>query len=261
MIKDSIGNRMKENYEDRYRIKLTRRVPVIIRLDGKAFHTLTRKCEKPFDLYFQKCMEYAAEGLCEKIQGAKCAYVQSDEISILLTDFDTLTTEAWFDYNLQKMVSVSAAIASNRFTISWHVKQSQIAFDSRAFNIPKEEVCNYFIWRQQDWIRNSVQMLAQVHFSHKELHGKNQSEMHDMLHRKGINWVDLKPMLKNGAFLFKSKKPLEKDEEDRLERSFIDNPLKRNIKRFNWVVDYNQIFTQNRGIIEQYLQLEEADNE
>ncbi len=207
MKKDSLGDRMKNNYENRCRVKLIRRMPVIIRLDSKAFHTLTRSCRKPFDGHFQTVMVHVAEVLCVHIQGAKCAYVQSDEISILLTDFDRLTTDAWFDYNIQKMVSVSAGIASTVFTYNWKPFDSnntdQIAiFDARVFNVPKEEVCNYFIWRQQDWTRNSLQMLARAHYSHKELIGKKSADMHDMLYQKGVNWADLDPRWKNGAFIF-----------------------------------------------------------
>jgi tRNA(His) 5'-end guanylyltransferase len=201
-MKDSLGDRMKENYENRYRMKLTRRTPVILRLDGKAFHTLTRKCKKPFDGDFSWCMNMAAEGLCEQIQGVKIAYIQSDEISLLLSDYDTLTTEAWFDYNIQKMVSVSASIASTRFTDFFNESYEGIGiFDSRAFNIPVEEVANYFIWRQKDWIRNSVQMLAQSLYSHKELNKKTQADMHDMIYDKGLNWADLDDKWKNGSII------------------------------------------------------------
>lgn len=203
MQKDSIGNRMKDNYEDRYRIKLSRRVPVIIRLDGKAFHTLTRHCDKPFDASFQATMEFTAGYLCREIQGAQCAYVQSDEISILLTDFARLNTDAWFDYNLQKIVSISAGMASAFFS-AHYLYDGQIAiFDCRAFNIPKEEVTNYFIWRQQDWTRNSLQMLAQSHFSHKQLQRKNSADLHEMLHGIDVNWADLDPVWKNGVYLRK----------------------------------------------------------
>jgi tRNA(His) 5'-end guanylyltransferase len=203
MNKDSIGNRMKANYEDRYRFSLTRRTPVIMRLDGRAFHTLTRGLSKPFDAIFSDTMIETAKLLCSEIQGAKCAYVQSDEISILITDFDTLTTDAWFDYNIQKMVSVSAGMASAYFTNHWNPDNNQAIFDSRVFNLPKEEVCNYFIWRQLDWIRNSVQMLAQSYFSHNQLHGRNQPDMHEMLHALGINWANLSDRWKNGTFIIK----------------------------------------------------------
>jgi tRNA(His) 5'-end guanylyltransferase len=176
-------------------------MPAIIRLDGKTFHTLTRKCHKPFDEHFIGAMSETALHLCSKIQGAKCAYTQSDEISVLLTDYDRLDTQGWFDYNVQKMVSISAAIASIHFSHLWG---STAIFDSRAFNIPKEEITNYFVWRQKDWIRNSVQMLARAHFSAKQLLNKKQEDMHEMLHGKGINWIDLPEHLKNGWLISKN---------------------------------------------------------
>ncbi len=221
--KTGIGDRMKENYEDRYRFKLTRRMPVIMRLDGKAFHTLTKKCKKPFDENLSEAMLATASTLLREIQGSKCAYIQSDEISILITDFEKLTTEAWFDYNIQKMCSVSAGIASVTFSKWWGVGKDQTAiFDSRVFNVPKDEVCNYFIWRQQDWTRNSVHMVAGSHFSHKELHGKSVQDMHEMLHKVDINWNDFNSKWKNGVFV---------------EGDSFSTP----------------IFTQNREAVEKYL--------
>ena len=216
MQKDSIGNRMKQNYEGRASYKLIRRTPVIIRLDGKAFHTLTKQCERPFDETFSVCMIETAKELLGQVQGAKCAYVQSDEISILLTDFDGLKTDAWFDYNIQKMVSVSAGIASAFFSKYWGRFG---IFDSRVFNVPKEEVCNYFIWRQLDWCRNSLQMLARAHFSHKELYKKNSIDMHEMLSKKGVNWANLEGKWKNGAFLTKNNQqhPIFKDNRNLIE--------------------------------------------
>jgi len=197
----SIGLRMKENYEDRSRFYLIRRTPVIIRLDGKAFHTLTKNCDKPFDKHLSNSMNETALELCKNIQGAKCAYTQSDEISILITDFDKLNTDAWFNYNIQKMTSIAAAEASIKFSSQFGEKG---LFDCRVFNIPKEEVVNYFIWRQKDWERNSIQMLSQAYFSHKELHGKKCPDMHEMLHKKGINWTELEDKYKNGSFVAKS---------------------------------------------------------
>lgn len=196
----SLGDRMKENYENRSRYKLSRRIPVIIRLDGKAFHTVTKHCEKPFDEQFNNCMLQTADYLMKNIQGAKLAYVQSDEISILVTDYTNLNTDAWFDYNLQKMTSISAGMASAVFSKLWTSDGVNI-FDSRAFNIPKEDVNNYFVWRQQDWLRNSIQMLGQAHFSHQEMQCKNASNIHEMLHTKDINWADLHPKWKNGTTL------------------------------------------------------------
>lgn len=199
-----IGTRMKENYENRQRFYLTRRTPVIIRLDGKAFHTLTRNCEKPFDIRLNTSMVVTAQYLLSEIQGAKLAYIQSDEISILLTDYDNLDTEAWFNYNLQKIVSVSAAMASTYFNESYfYPGEGRALFDARAFNIPREEVTNYFIWRQQDWTKNSVQMLARSCFSHKELHGKNQKAMITMLEEWDVHWNELAEHWKNGTVVYK----------------------------------------------------------
>jgi len=198
---ESLGDRMKANYEKRSEYKLLRRMPVIIRLDGRCFHSLTHKCVKPFDSILSDSMEHTARYLCDEIQGAKCAYTQSDEISVLVIDYDTLTTQAWFDYNLQKVVSISAALASVYFSSAFH---EAVQFDSRAFNLPIDEVANYFIWRQKDWIRNSVEMLTRSHYSAKQLLNKSQSEMHEMLHQKGVSWADLPPRFKNGVFITKT---------------------------------------------------------
>jgi tRNA(His) 5'-end guanylyltransferase len=196
---------MKENYEDRYRFYLPRRSYVIIRIDGKSFHTFTRHCEKPYDEGLRLAMTNTAIGLCENIQGANFAYCQSDEISILITDFTVKTTDAWFDYNIQKMCSVSASIATAYFHNSYkHPNNSMAFFDSRVFQIPdRVEVENYFCWRQKDAERNSISMLAQSHFSHKELHGKSCSDIHEMLHQKGINWNDVNCFDKRGTVVRK----------------------------------------------------------
>jgi tRNA(His) 5'-end guanylyltransferase len=200
-----IGDRMKKYYEIRSQTHLTRRMPVILRVDGRAFHTLTKKLQlvKPFDEKIQRWMVAAGRALCEGVQGAKLAYIQSDEISILITDYDTLQTEAWFDYNVQKMTSVSASIATSVFTEEMNNDERNwfVTFDSRVFNVPREEANNYFVWRQQDWIKNSVQMLARAYYSQKELLNKKQSDMHEMLHEKGINWADIPNKWKNGVTL------------------------------------------------------------
>lgn len=213
---DPIMQRMKENYEKRSRTYLTRRTPVIMRIDGKAFHTYTRGLNKPFDEGLMEDMKETAIYLCQNIQGAKCAYVQSDEISILVTDYDKLTTSAWFDYQIQKMVSVSASMATAKFNqlrirrevaLGGHsvdVLNIKLAeFDSRVFNIPKEEVANYFHARQRDAVKNSVSMLAQSLYSHKELEGKNQSDLQEMCFQKGFNWNDLHYSKKRGIFIEK----------------------------------------------------------
>ncbi len=200
-----IMQRMKSNYEDRYRFQLTRRTPVIIRIDGKAFHTYTRGLNKPFDEELIEDMQKTTEFLCKNIQGAKLGYTQSDEISILLIDYDTLTTEGWFDYNIQKIVSVSASITTaifNRLRVL-RGKDNLAYFDSRVFNIPIDEVSNYFLARQKDAVRNSISMLAQSLYSHKQLEGKNMSDMQEMCFQKGYNWNDLEYYKKRGSTILK----------------------------------------------------------
>ena len=221
--KTSIGDRMKNNYENRTKQFLTRRTNTIIRLDGKAFHTYTKGLNKPFDEGLIKDMQETTKYLCENIQGCKAGYTQSDEITLLLTDYDNLQTDAWFDGNVQKITSISAAMATAKFNelrtsrkaydeltyshgLSYNEYKPDLAlFDSRIFQIPEpEEVVNCFIWRQQDAERNSIQMLAQSLYSHKELHGKNTSVLQDMCMEKGHNWNDLCWSKKRGSLVLKN---------------------------------------------------------
>lgn len=203
----NLGKRIKENYEHRNRYYLTKRVPVIIRLDGKAFHTYTRGLEKPFDTILIDAMVYGAYMTADAMQGFKCAYVQSDEVSILLTDYDTHETCPWFNYNKSKIESVAASKMTAYFNraMSNYVPPTEKLgfFDARAFNIPREEVVNYFLWRAKDWERNSVSMYCGSFYSHKEMHGQGKADQHEMLHKKGKNWAtDLSPQVKNGTFIF-----------------------------------------------------------
>ena len=197
--------RMKENYEVRARQNLYKRIPVIIRLDGKAFHTYTKGLKKPFDECLIKDMQKTATWLCENIQGVSCAYTQSDEISLLLTDYSHFETEAWFDYEVQKVVSIAASIATARFNQLRADVDKLAYFDARVFNLPKEEVHNYFLARQLDAVKNSIAMLAQSLYSSKELHKKNGKEMQEMCFQKGYNWNDLPFEQKRGSLIVKSK--------------------------------------------------------
>jgi tRNA(His) 5'-end guanylyltransferase len=168
---------------------------VILRVDGKAFHAVTKGCERPFDEHLMGLMNQVAKRLCEEAQGAQLAYVQSDEISVLLHNYKRLQSEAWFDNGVQKIASVAASIAASTFTAQW---SSPVAFDARVFVLPEAEVCNYFIWRQQDATRNSIQMATRAVYSHSQVDGKNTSEMQEMLHAKGINWNDYPVGCKRG---------------------------------------------------------------
>ena len=199
MAGKDLAVRMKE-YEDVSRFYLTRRLPMIIRIDGKAFHTYTRGCEKPFDFNLIGAMIETATFLCGEIQGARLGYVQSDEISIFCQTYDNLGTEPWLGGCIQKIVSVAASLATSFFNKIAPVDNRTANFDARVFVLPHSEVTNYFIWRQQDWTRNSIEMLARAHFSHKQLHCVNNKQMQEMLFtQKGVNWSDLPNHLKNGV--------------------------------------------------------------
>lgn len=227
-VHDELGKRMKE-YEYVTRTHLTRRTPVIIRIDGKAFHTFTRGFQRPFDSVLVATMQDTMEYLCENIQGCVLGYTQSDEITLVLVDYKKLETAAWFDYNIQKCVSVAASMATlafnhffHRYCQKWYADyietkettdaddkycealskalDSGAMFDARVFNIPKEEVCNCLLWRQLDAIRNSIQMVGQSQFSHSELHGKSCNEIQEMLFsQRGINWNNYPVYLKRGS--------------------------------------------------------------
>ncbi len=227
--KDSLGDRMKEFYENRTRTFLPRRTYTIIRIDGKAFHTYTRGLTRPFDWNLVNDMDETAKYLCENIQGAKFAFVQSDEISILLTDFNELNTSAWFDGNIQKMTSISASLVTAKFN---ELRPNKLAlFDSRVFTIPTAiEVENYMIWRQQDTVRNSISSVAQSLYSHRELNGKNTNQMQEMCFNKGVNWNDFDPKLKRGRLIVK------------------ETYEKNNSTRTRWVSVAPPIFTQEREI-------------
>ena len=264
--KDALGDRMKEFYENRSKTYLTRRTPVIIRLDGKAFHSFTKGFKRPYDEIFHEAMNETLRYLCKNIQGCKIGYTQSDEITLLLTDYEKLTTDAWFGYSVQKMCSIAASMATLAFNKYFYCAlqdatamneyfdadpyrecvdgelggPKQAMFDARVFNIPKEEVANCFIWRQQDATRNAIQMLGQTHFSHKELDCKDQNDIQDMLMlEKGINFNDMSVPFKRGVCCYR------KDCSDVI----IEGPNQK-----QWVIDLNiPIFTQDREFIEKWI--------
>ena len=220
-VHDDLGKRMKENYENISKTRLMRRTPVAIRIDGKAFHTFTQGFNKPFDWVLIQTMQETTKYLCENIQGCVFGYTQSDEITLILVDYNKLETCAWFDYEIQKICSISASMATmifNKFFIKniyeLHNTQEQAKyekaikigamFDARCFNIPKEEVTNLIYWRQLDATRNSIQMVGQANFSHKELQGLNCNSIQDKLFKeKGINWNDFPIIAKRGTAVIK----------------------------------------------------------
>ena len=231
-VRDDLGTRMKTFYENIPKTRLMRRVPVAIRLDGKAFHTFTRGFQKPFDFVLMNTMQETMRYLCENIQGCVLGYTQSDEITLILVDYKKLNSAAWFDYEVQKMCSIAASMATmafNRFfmyeyeefnrwvnegnptdedrrlnDIYYDAMCKGAMFDARCFNIPKEEVTNLIYWRQLDATRNSIQMVGQAYFSHNELQDKTCNMIQDMLMTKyGINWNDFTIPCKRGTACIK----------------------------------------------------------
>lgn len=245
-VKDNLGVRMKMFYEQISKTKLMRRCPVLIRIDGKAFHTFTRGFKRPFDDILIKTMQETTKYLCENIQGCVLGYTQSDEITLVLVDYKKLTSSAWFDYEVQKMCSIAASMATVAFNKIWSANVQDFGydccydpykenygdkavkgreedygrykvvylpsidkgamFDARCFNIPKEEVTNCIYWRQLDASRNSIQMVGQANFTHKELQNKSCNEIQDMLMvQRGINWNDLPIYQKRGSCVVRNK--------------------------------------------------------
>lgn len=240
-VHDDLGTRMKTFYEMIPKTKLMRRIPVIIRIDGKAFHTFTRNFQKPFDDVLIESMQETMKYLCENIQGCVLGYTQSDEITLVLIDYKRLNSSAWFDYEIQKLCSIAASMATMAFNKFFfenskrymdkygYPKETMIKygdqilayvkavnrgamFDARCFNIPKEEVTNLIYWRQLDASRNSMQMVGQANFSHKELQNKSCNDIQDMLMtQKGINWNYLPTYQKRGSCCVRNKIVIESD--------------------------------------------------
>ncbi len=231
-VHDDLGKRMKTYYEAIPKTSLIRRTPVAIRIDGKAFHTFTRGFEKPFDTLLVNGMQQTTKKLCENIQNCVFGYTQSDEITLILVDYKDINTAAWFDYEVQKLCSISASMATlyfnkffkqsvEQFDMNSITQEKEVdnykllsnykralntgaMFDSRCFNIPKEEVCNLIYWRQLDATRNSIQMVGQANFSHKELQGLTCNKIQDkLITETDINWNNYPTYLKRGTSCLK----------------------------------------------------------
>lgn len=243
-MSDDIGDRFKA-YERCWDFSLPRRMPLVIRVDGRAFHGL--KLEKPFDAHFFARMGHTATALCKEIQGSVLAYYQSDEISIIARDDMQPNTQPWVGKRLSKVLSLSAAIASAAFNERWDFESRH--FDARAFVLPDlSEVTNYLIWRQQDASRNSVSVAAHAAFSHKSLHGQNTNKMIDRLRLEaGKPWEDTPTHFKRGAVVKPVKVLKEVPQTGQM------------CERREWRLDTEiPIFTQDRGYIEELYRLPES---
>ncbi len=241
MSRDSLGDRMK-GYEAAGNAVLPRRMPVILRVDGKAFHTWTRQLERPLCQPLVDGMNAAAIALCSNIQGAQMAYVQSDEISVLIHGYKRYASTPWLENRKSKIESVGASIAAAILTaesLKIHGKIKPAFFDGRADVYPESDVANYFIWRQQDTLRNSVQMLAQSLYSQAQLHGKNCNQLQDMIHDKGHNWNDLPTWARRGRTVVREVYDLD------------------GATRSRWVVDDEPpMFSLEREYVERFLAVE-----
>jgi tRNA(His) guanylyltransferase len=268
-MKDALGDRMK-GYENITRYHLMPRGYTFLRIDGKAFHSYLKGCNRPFDDKVISDMNDTALYLCENVQNAKMAYVQSDEITLLLCDFEKLTTDQFFDGNVQKISSVVASMATAKFNQLRMLRNRPLKcppldgsnrpllsevplamFDCRCWTVPNAvEAMNVFRWRQQDCVRNSISMVAQSNFSHKELHGKSQSDMHEMLHTKGVNWAtDFTDGEKNGRFIHK-------EEQEREGIFFVKNRAEGQTlpcNRKHWVANGAWVFTKDEGRLATYI--------
>jgi len=239
MDHSDLGARMKA-YENCYRIYLPKRQAVIVRIDGRAFHSFTKGFNRPYDALFAQCMRETAKQLCENISGCVLGYTQSDEISLVLVDYKNINTEPWFGNNLQKIVSISASMATfffrqNFFTAilsskeqsneSAHYKaysEKLCVFDARAFILPREEVANYIYWRQLDCVRNSIQLAGQAYFSQKQLQNKNCDQIQEMLWQEHqINWSKYPTWFKNGVAIYKQPREIYHKNEDGTQSSIV----------------------------------------
>ena len=258
-VNDNLGTRMKEFYEQVPKFRLYRRTPVAIRIDGKAFHTFTRGFQKPFDEVLIKSMQETMKYLCENIQGCVLGYTQSDEITLILVDYKKLNSDAWFDYEIQKICSIAASMATMAFNRSFRYNaEIEMAFtkdekyketllnaiikgamfDARCFNIPREEVTNLIYWRQLDATRNSIQMVGQANFSHKELQNKTCNDIQDMLMlQKGINWNDFPTHQKRGSCCVR--KVVDVTTKDICEEQEWGEPIIKTMvtAHYDWVID------------------------
>lgn len=265
-IHDDLGIRMKTFYEQIPKTKLMRRIPVAVRIDGRSFHSLTRGFQKPFDEVLIKSMQETMKYLCENVQGCVLGYTQSDEITLILIDYKRFNSSAFFDYEVQKVCSIAASMATMAFNKYFYnnvfmynataavdlsdkeypfkeayskAVEKGAMFDARCFNIPKEEVTNLIYWRQLDASRNSIQMVGQANFSHIKLQNKTCNDIQDMLMtEKGINWNDLPTYQKRGSCCIKTEEKI--TEINSVEKMKFGEDRKKtviNIERPHWIID------------------------
>lgn len=277
IVKNNLENRMKNFYEKIPKRKLIRHYPVVIRVKNKSFHTFAKEFNKPFDEILIETMQQTTKYLCENIQGCVLGYTQSNEITLILIDYKKLNSSVWFDYEVQKMCSVAASMTTmvfnrifrkniekendlfsyeclndeefnpnykNKKLIDlWNIHKKALEkgamFDAHCFNIPKEEVTNFIYWRQLYASSNSIQMVGQANFSHKELQNKSCNQIQDMLmEQKGINWNDFPIYQKRGSCCIKIKDKIDEVMINEQQKFGEDEVTKIvSIEKSHWIID------------------------
>lgn len=204
-MKDDLGDRMKLYEKAEAGRRFMPLLPVMARIDGRAFHSFTQGMERPYDSIFSGCMVDTTMQLV-KDTGACMGYTQSDEITLAWLA-DNHKSQIWFDGRVAKMTSQLAAQATLIFYRLVVERMPQYAdrlptFDARVWNVPsRTEGANVFLWREWDATKNSVSMAASAYYSHKKLMGKNSAQKHDMLFEAGVNWNDYPAVFKRGAYV------------------------------------------------------------
>jgi tRNA(His) 5'-end guanylyltransferase len=268
-----------KTYENAFSNKFPIKHPLILRLDGVHFHTNVKRwnCKKPFDPELIDAMQFTAKVLCESISGAKIAYVQSDEITILIRDDMDFGTMPWYDKKINKIMSVVAAKASNAFNYCYHQMRGDAwenedgemvyegktitlpdmaEFDCRGYILPENEINNAFLWRQNDCISNSVQMLGRAHFSHKELQRKSNDDIKSMLIKnRDTDWDELATECQRGACIIRKQFPKKIPSRD--DKGLIMHGLFDTIMVPAWTIDTEiPIFTEDTEYINQFMHRE-----
>lgn len=220
--------------EHLYRTRLPENSFAVIRVDGKGFSKYTRSLVRPFDAKFTHDMRETALYMTQNIDGAVFGYTQSDEISIIISDLHSDKTQAWFGGQVQKIVSIAAALATAKFNQLRPEMDGLALFDARVHHLEgTEDVLEYLQWRQKDAIKNSVGMLASAHFSHKSLMSVSVRDRKEMLLEKGIDWKDLDAAVKFGSIVERQ----QKEKEVTFFHKGEQRDITMNVVRNEWTVE------------------------
>jgi tRNA(His) guanylyltransferase len=235
--KSAIAVRQKR-LEHAGRVYFPARTYTVARFDGRSFHGYAANMTRPYDTRLIEAMREAMRAICNEASGCVLGYCQSDEITIVMTDFASEGTEAWFGGSKSKIESVGASIVSGAFNAAAarlfgdELGGKIAAFDGRAWAVPDPaQVAENFIFRQQDAERNSVSMLAQAYFSHRQLQGVGRRAMIEMLEAEhGVRWADQPASFKRGSVCVRrtEMRPVEYTRKDTGER-IVSEPVERSL--------------------------------